>query len=181
MQHLIIHKTDLILMLLLLLTTLASCDLLFDSEVTHSFEMYYLEDKNLSFTEAEDINLRKLVLQKKPFITGEEIASFTVYYMSNNPIRSYQIQLADSLSGNFSEDVRPFVIVINGMRFCLAEYWPAFMSIIPKSIHMFRAFKNNFHIHPGDEHGNLKLKDPIIISTLKKLGVKIIYINIGGD
>jgi len=44
---------------------------------------------------------------------------------------------------------------------------------------MYKAFGQQYHLHPGDDDGNSKLKDPIIIHTLKNLGIEIIYRNIG--
>jgi len=143
--------------------------------------MFYLDDVSISYSSAESQPLQSLALEKTPFITANDIKTYTVNYLDNNPINSYHISLKDSLRGNFSNNVRPFVLFINGRRFSLAEYWPAFMSIIPKSVHMYKAFGLEYHLHPGDDIGNAKLKDPIIINTLKNLGVEIKYVNIGGD
>ena len=136
-------------------------------------------NSTLSYSTVENRPLESLVLNTIPFMTAEDIQTYTVYYLDDNPIRGYHISLIDSLSGNFANDVRPFVIVINGKRFSLAEYWPSFMSIVPKSIHMYKAFGTTYHLHPGDDIGNMKLKDPIIIKTLKNLGIEIKYVNIG--
>jgi hypothetical protein len=46
---------------------------------------------------------------------------------------------------------------------------------------MYKAFNSIFDLLPGDDIGNAKLKDPIIINTLQNLGVEIKYVNIGRD
>ncbi len=149
------------------------------SDSIFSYEMFYLRDSTISYSAVENIPLELLVLQKIPFMTAEDIHKYTVNFLDNNPIQSYHISLKDSSNGNFSNAVRPFVLVINGRRFSLAEYWPSFMSIIPKSITMYKAFGNFYHLHPGDDVGNTKLKDPIIVTTLKMLDIEIEYVNIG--
>ena len=150
-----------------------------DDENSYSYEMFYLADTSISYFDADKIPLENLVLQEKPFFTATDIEKFIVLYLDDNPIRSYRIIIKDPVYIISSNDVRPFVLLLNGERYCFGEYWPSFMSIIPKSIHMYKAFGKEYHLHPGDDIGNSKLKDLIIVNTLENLGIEIEYVNIG--
>jgi hypothetical protein len=152
------------------------CD---ENDNIYSFGMYYLEDNTLSYSEAVNTSINKLKLKKNPFISANDIQTFTVIYIEDNPIISYRISLKDSIYDKLADDVSPFVLVINENRFSLAEYWPAFMSFIPQSILMYRAFGSEFDLLPGDEEGKAKLRDPTIINALENLGVEIKYKEIG--
>lgn len=165
---------------LLLLFLLSSCNNPSEADINYSFEMYYLSDSNISYSDAETQPLDKIELESIPFITAKDIKTYTINYIVNNPTMGYKITLKDSVTGDFADDVQPFVMVINGRKFALAEYWPGFMSIVPKSIFMYRSRPNEYHLHTIGEVGNEKLKDTIVINTLYNLGIEIIYRNIGG-
>ena len=142
--------------------------------------MYYLNDSNISYSDAETQPLDKLELESIPFITAKDIKTYTISYIVNNPTMGYKITLKDSLTDGFADDVRPFILVINGKKFALAEYWPGFMSYVPRSIFMYRSRPNEYQLHTNGEVGNEKLKDTIVINTLYNLGIEIIYRNIVG-
>lgn len=150
-------------------------------EKPSTFKMFYLKDSTITYAMAEELPLKNLELQTNSFIEAMNIDTLEVLYLEGNPIQSYHILLKDSSDLHLANDVRPFVIVLNDDRFCIAEYWPAFMSIVPKSIFMYRMFDKFLALHPGDEKGNSTLKKSQIIKTLTELGVVIRYINIGGN
>ncbi len=152
-----------------------------DSEYAHKYAMMFLADSILSFSDIEKIPMGDLRLEEVPFLTNGDIDTFTVFYLDNNPKRSYVLILKDSSTTRYAGNVRPFVLVLNGARYCVGEYWPAFMSIMPRSIFMYRAFGNRYHLMPGDDAGNDKLKDARIVEALENAGVRVVYKNIGGS
>ncbi len=156
---------------------LTNCDNTTENNTLPSYKMFYLSDSSISFSDVENSSIESLNLQSNPFIEENNIRSFTVYYSDNSPIKYYSISIKDTLSINFSNEVRPFVLVINGQKYSLAEYWPSFMAIVPKTITMYKV-GNEFHLDPGDDSGNSKLQAPIIIEIFTKLGIEINYTNI---
>ena len=178
----ILSRIFLILMLPLFFSFFIKCIYPLESNSIYEFKMYYLKDSTLFYSDAEKKSLSKLVLQEGPFITAAEIQTFSVIYINGNPIRSYRILLKDSYCKKYADEIRPFVIIINGKRFCLADYWPALFSYLPNSILMtYWSNRNEFRLESFDEAGKEKLRDPIIIKTLKNLGVKIKYVDIGSN
>ncbi|RJP69719.1 MAG: hypothetical protein C4539_07345 [Ignavibacteriales bacterium] len=152
------------------------CD---ENETPYSYQIFYLEDSNLSYSDIENLPIDKLVLKKNPVITDKDIESITVLYLENNPIQSYRFSYNHSVKANFGEQVRPFVLLLNGQRFYTGECWPNFISIVPGSILLYRIRENESWLQPIDDKGNAKLKDQRIFETLKNLGVVIKYENIG--
>jgi len=178
-QNILFRKSHLFLGLIVLYL-FSSCNNPSEADVNYSFEMYYLSDSNISYSDAETQPLEKIELESIPFIAAKDIETYTIIYKVNNPTMSYNITLKDSVTDGFADNVRPFVIVVNGNKFALAEYWPSLMSIVPKSIFMYRRLLNEYHLHAGDDVGNEKMKETIIINTLYNLGIEIIYKEIGG-
>jgi hypothetical protein len=179
-KHDIFFRMSWFALLIFLFISFNNCSGPIENEKNYSYEIYYLSDSSLSYFDVDHIGLNYLILKNKPFFTANDIEKFIVLYLKDNPICSYGIILKDSVDILYSNKVRPFVLLLNGERYYMGEYWPSFMSIIPKSINMFKAFDREYHLQPGDEIGNAKLKDPIILNALKNLGVKIEYVNIGG-
>ena len=178
MKQKIIFQIFLFLATIFLSFFFISCD---ENDVTYSYQIYYLEDSNLSYTDIENKPIDKLVLQKSPIITEKDLDTFTVLYSENNPVQSYRITYNRSIKENFGEQVLPFVLVLNGKRIYIGECWPSFMSIVPKSILLYRIRENESWLQPNDDRGNVKLKDQRIFDTLKNLDIAIKYENIGGD
>jgi hypothetical protein len=143
--------------------------------------MYYLEDDTLKYSDILNISIYKLALQRNPFISDRDIKTYTVIYIDDNPKKSYQIVLKDSTTGVFAQNIRPFVFVLNGFRFCIGEYWPSFMSYFPRGVLLYKAYGKKFHLDPVGDYANTKFKDPRIIETLIIAGVQIEYKNIGGS
>jgi hypothetical protein len=150
-------------------------------ELSYQFAMFFLADSNLSFSDIETITIRDISLLEIPFLTHEDIETFTVMYLGNNPIRGYELVLKDTLGSAFAADVRPFVLVLRGARYCIGEYWPNFMDTFPGSILLYRTFPNRYHLVPVDYSGREKLRNPEIIETLEKVGVPIEYRNTGSS
>jgi len=179
MKNIILSQTCLFTLTVFTFYSFFNCSNPFEEENFFSYELYYLSDPSTSYFDAETIGIKKLILQDKAFITAYDIEKFIILYLDDNPIRSYRIIIKDSKNRLSSDEVKPFVLILNGERYYIGEYWPSFMNIIPKSILMYKAFGKEYHLHPGDDAGNTKLKNQIIINTLENLGVEIEYKNIG--
>lgn len=168
------------LCLLLIFLSTGSCYFPAEPENPYRFAMFYLHNPDLSYSDAKQTSIDLLVLQQDPFLQGEDISSFTINYIPDNPIRGYHIKLTESSFTGFSAKVRPFVLILNGQRYLLGEYWPAPMAIIPKSVIFYR-IGNMYEMMPGDDLGNNRLKAPEILSVLQELGVEIIYRDISAS
>jgi len=182
MNRKILSRIILILILPLFCAVLIQCIHTLESDGKYEFKMYYLKTDSVTYSEAAEQPLSKLKLHESAFISAGDIQTFTVVYMDDNPIRSYRIKLNDSFNKPLADEVRPFVIKINGNRFALAEYWPAMFSYLPKGILLeYHSFNNEFWLMSVTEAGGEKLRDPLIVETLQNLGVNVEYKEIGGD
>ena len=150
-----------------------------ENEDQMQYAMFFLADSSLSYFDIENTPISDLQLCETPFLTYRDIDTLTVFYLENNPVQSYALILKNPASAAFASDVKPFLLMLAGSRYSICEFWPAMMSIIPKSIVMFRFFDNRYDIHPGDSAGNQKLKNPQIFEILQNAGVHVIYENIG--
>ena len=144
-----------------------------ESDISYSFEMFYLSDSTISYSAIDNKPLDLIVLKKTPFLTAENIQTFTVLYGENNKISFYNFNLADTTYITTSDMVRPFILIVNGRKY-IAEWWPSLTAIVPKSILLYRTYRNEFEFfnhHP-------QLDNDYIINTLEKLNVEIKYKNI---
>jgi len=181
MNSKILLNVNFYIILILLLSSCGEKNNPVDSLSTYSFAMYFLEDDNLSFSEVEHFPIERLILQKIPFLSERDIKNYTIFYIDNNPKRSYQITIKDSTIENFSNSIRPYVFVHLGGRICLGEYWPAFMSYVPRGLLLYKAFGQLYCLDPVGDIINAKLQDPKIFETLENAGVHIEYKDIGGS
>ena len=152
-----------------------------EDDINYSIKMFYLEDVNISYAEAESLSISEIALESNPFLTDKIIKRFEVLYLEDNPYRTYHIILEESVEANLSNVIRPFIFMLNGDRFCLADYWPSLLSIWPQGLHMIRMSEKFLWLNPFDPTSNSKFDDQSIIESLENLGIEIKYINIGDN
>ncbi len=145
----------------------------------HSFKIYFLEDENLIYENVQNSSLSSLVLQENPIITGEDIDTVIINYLDNNPIISYNILYKYSMRETFGKKVRPFVLELNGDKLFVGGFWPQMMSYVPTSILMIGIRDDESWLNSNDDEGRTKIQDDNLVNTFNKLGIEIIYKNIG--
>ena len=167
---------------LIFLIHLISCEKNYNplnTDVIESYEIYFLEDEYNSYSDVEKLDLQKLKLQDNPQVRAENMDSVTIRYMEDNPYKSYYIIFKQPVNELLGDEIRPFVLVVNGVRYCLGEYWPRMMAYVPRNVQLISIRERKCWLIASDEIINSRLSDLMIFNFLEKAGVVIEYKNIG--
>jgi hypothetical protein len=145
----------------------------------YSFEIYFLEDENHTYMDIKNSSLNDLVLQENPIVTDEDIDTVIISYLDNNPIISYNISYKYPVKNKFGDKIRPFVLSLNGDKLFIGEFWPQMMSYVPASILLIGIRDDESWLNSNDDEGHNKIQDENLVNSFNKLGIEIIYNNIG--
>jgi len=138
--------------------------------------MYLLSDSQIKFSEAVKVSINDLSLQKYPIMAEDDIESYRILCLHDNPWNSHSVKFNSDMRSKFGDEIVPFVIVADNERIYVGEYWPSFFSYLPTSILMVAFRDDEFHIFAHDENGLENINNKRIFDALGKAGVEYEYV-----
>ena len=136
--------------------------------------IYTLQDTTLSAAAVWDKPLESLVLTSRPFLTAEDITSYTWSTHEFTVTAPIDSQLATLKWVHGSTGGIPFVVVAGDERVYLGAFWYAYSSLIPQVPYIdVLLFPHRIRSAPVGPAGEDKRSDPRIYRVLKSIGVLI--------
>lgn len=152
-------------------------DLSFSSN--NIFDIYFLADSDLEFIDVVRMPISSLYISDSPVATINDILSYEILNYSETLPLAHSIKFKSNMRIKFGGKNRPFLLIANGERVYVGEYWANFMSIIPPDIFIYPYSDSEFHILSSDD-GTEKINDKRILDALTKAGIDVDYIDLGG-
>jgi hypothetical protein len=139
-----------------------------------SFAIYFLQDSNLTYwdTMTQPINSFKL---SNPIATQNGISYYKIYYHPDGLALTHAIIFKKDMTKLFGNINRPFMIIANGDKIYIGDYWANFMNTNPPDIIMYPYKKNEFHLL-STEKGAKELNDYRIMEGFNELRINIVYL-----
>ena len=116
------------------------------------FAIHFLQNADLQYTDIADIPINSLVINKTPVITEKDIEYYKIFNFNNYTPLFHAIKFNKDVKSAFGNADRLFVLVVNGERQYVGEYWSSFKNTLPPDIVISRypLAENEFHISTLD-------------------------------
>jgi hypothetical protein len=153
---------------------LCACSDLTSPGASRGFAIYTLQDTTLSASMVWDRPLESLVLTPKPFLTEEDITSYTWNTHEFTLTAPVDSQLAALKWAHGHTGGIPFVVVAGGERVYLGAFWYAYSSLIPQVPYIdVLLYPHRIWNTPNPAVSDDKRNDGRIYRVLKTAGVLI--------
>ena len=144
----------------------------------NNFVIYFLENRNLKYSDISTIPISKLKLSRLPVTSEKDIEFYKIFKFSEGSALSHSIKFNRDMKKVFGESNLPFLLVANQDRIYIGEYWANFMDTMGPEIIIYPYSNTEFHILSiGD--GIEKINDARIMDALEESNTEIIYEYIG--
>ena len=142
------------------------------------FAIHFLQNADLQYTDIADIPINRLVINKTAVITEKDIEYYKIFNFNNYTPLFHAIKFNKDVKSVFGNADRLFVLVVNGERQYVGEYWSSFKNSVPSEILMYSysIAENEFHILTSED-GDKKINNEKILNALTNAGIEIKYQN----
>jgi hypothetical protein len=147
-----------------------------DSQFKSRFAIYFLQDANLTYMDAIKQSIDSLQVSSPPIAAQDVIDNYQIFKYAEEQALVHAMIFKKDMKQVFGDINRPFIIIANGERIYIGEYWANFMNTYPPDIIMHPYKNNEFHLL-SNKGGTEKINDHRIINCLNELGIKITYRN----
>lgn len=140
---------------------------------TASFNVYMINDPDMSISEFDSTNIQDIELPPNPVLTITDICQYTIVDYDGLSL-SHRVSINDHVHSVLGNSNSLFVLVVNGERKYKGEYWANFMNTYPLDVTFWASSDSIFTIMAHDA-GRDKINDPGIINTLSDHGIDVLY------
>ncbi len=142
------------------------------------FAIHFLQNADLHYTDIADKPIKSLTITKTPVVTEKDIEYYKIFNVTNKTPKTHAIKFNKDVESAFGNTDRFFVLVVNGERQYVGEYWSSFKNSVPSEILMYSysIAENEFHILTSED-GDKKINNEKILNALTNAGIEIKYQN----
>lgn len=151
-----------------------------DNDESGEFDIYLIQNMQLSPLEFKEIPIEEIELPKNPVATLDDIDTYKIFHSDSGLSLVHSIIFKSEIKEKFGDKNCFFMLVADNIRMYDGEYWANFMDTYPSSVVIYAYTYSEFHIM-AHEDGRDKINDSRIINVLIDSGVNVTYVNIGTE
>jgi len=118
--------------------------------------------------------IESIKISSSPIASQNTMDQYKIYKVGEIQSLMHAIVFNKNMKKIFGNQNRLFMIMADGEKIYIGEYWANFMNTVAPDIMMYPYKDNEFHILSNDEGAN-RINDNRIISCITESGIKLTY------